>query len=144
MPPRSATDFAVLFESLIDDLRIHLAASVDRTLADFARRLTRLERRLEQMDSAHATHDAPTSLRTCSLCERAAMARGFCSAHYQQWRYRERKNKNTHMAETQIINRLFLAPHDGPGPTNDGYVSAAAIEEQAARVATSAPTSDCK
>ena len=27
------------------------------------------------------------------MCERGAVARGLCSAHYQQWRYRERKTR---------------------------------------------------
>ena len=38
MPPRKTTDFGELFESLIEDLRIQVAASVDRTLSDFAKR----------------------------------------------------------------------------------------------------------
>ena len=48
MPPRKTTDFGALFESLIEDLRIQVAASVDRTLSDFSKRLARIERRLDQ------------------------------------------------------------------------------------------------
>ena len=91
MPPRKTTDFGTLFESLIEDLKIQVAASVDRTLSDFGKRLTRIERRLDQLDPENADSEASASRRTCALCEREAVARGLCSAHYQQWRYRERK-----------------------------------------------------
>ena len=93
MPPRKTTDFGALFESLIEDLRIQVAASVDRTLSDFSKRLSRIERRLDQLDPANATTESQAARRMCSLCERTAVARGLCSAHYQQWRYRERKTR---------------------------------------------------
>src|SRR5688572_24329840 len=93
MPPRKTTDFGALFESLIEDLRIQVAASVERTLGDFARRLARIERRLDQLDPQNATPEASAASRICALCERPSVARGLCSAHYQQWRYRERKTK---------------------------------------------------
>ena len=91
MPPRKTTDFGALFESLIEDLRIQVAASVDRTLSDFSKRLSRIERRLDQLDPENATQDMQAGRRVCSLCDRQAVARGLCSAHYQQWRYRERR-----------------------------------------------------
>jgi hypothetical protein len=109
MPPRKTTDFGALFESLIEDLRIQVAASVDRTLSDFSKRLSRIERRLDHLDPANATSEANHARRICSLCERPAVARGLCSAHYQQWRYRERKSRLTRRApnldvpSTQII-----------------------------------------
>lgn len=98
MPPRKTTDFGALFESLIDDLRIQVAASVDRTLSDFSKRIARLERRIDQVDPGHRTEDSDGVRRICALCERAAVARGMCSAHYQQWRYRERKARLVHRA----------------------------------------------
>jgi hypothetical protein len=111
MPPRKTTDFGALFESLIEDLRIQVAASVDRTLSDFSKRLARIERRLDQIDPANATSETNQARRICSLCERPAVARGLCSAHYQQWRYRERKSRLTrrpadlNVPSTQIIPR---------------------------------------
>lgn len=93
MPPRKTTDFGALFESLIEDMRIQVAASVDRTLSDFSKRLARIERRLDQLDPQNATNETTASRRICALCERTAVARGLCSAHYQQWRYRERKSR---------------------------------------------------
>ena len=93
MPPRKTTDFGALFESLIEDLRIQVAASVDRTLSDFSKRLSRIERRLDQLDPQNAGTDGVAARRICALCERGAVARGLCSAHYQQWRYRERKTR---------------------------------------------------
>jgi len=93
MPPRKTTDFGALFESLIEDLRIQLAASVDRSLNDFSKRLARIERRLDQLDPANATPEQDGPRRVCTLCERNAVARGLCSAHYQQWRYRDRKSR---------------------------------------------------
>ena len=110
MPPRKTTDFGALFESLVEDLRIQVAASVDRTLSDFSKRLSRIERRLDQLDPDNASTDTTAARRICSLCDRAAVARGLCSAHYQQWRYRERKSRLTtrrapelNVPSTQII-----------------------------------------
>ncbi|MEZ4272444.1 MAG: hypothetical protein R3C68_13755 [Myxococcota bacterium] len=94
MPPRRTTDFGALFESLVDDLRIQIAASVDRTLSDFGKRLARIERRLDQLDPENTSHEANAHKRACTLCEKTSVARGMCSAHYQQWRYRERKGKS--------------------------------------------------
>ena len=95
MPPRKTTDFGALFESLIEDLKIQVAASVDERLSDFEKRLTRLERRLDGLDPSNATEKRRTERRSCLLCERQAVARGLCSAHYQQWRYRQRKARIT-------------------------------------------------
>ena len=91
MPPRKTTDFGALFESLVEDLRIQVAASVDQTIADLSRRIARIERRLDQLDPENASVEPKNARRVCALCERGAVARGMCSAHYQQWRYRERK-----------------------------------------------------
>jgi hypothetical protein len=95
MPPRKTTDFGALFESLVEDLRIQVAASLERTLSDFNKRLARIERRLDQLDPHNATLESQKNGRVCSLCDRSAVARGLCSAHYQQWRYRERKTRLT-------------------------------------------------
>ena len=83
-----------LFEWLVDDLKVQIAASVDSKLSEINRHLTRLERRLDQLDPDGAKQEpAVAGKRVCSLCERQAVARGLCSAHYQQWRYRERRTK---------------------------------------------------
>ncbi len=113
MPPRPTTDLATLFESLVEDLRIQVAASVDRTLADFSRRLARIEKRLDQLDPDNAAHEPSAPARICSLCERPAMARGMCSAHYQQWRYRERKHKNAAApAQSEVSTTTLVIPPD--------------------------------
>ena len=91
MPPRSTTDLTQLFEMLVEDLRIHLIASVDKNLTALQRRVSVLEKRLQALDPQR-TQAATETLRCCSVCERQAMARGLCSAHYQQWRYRGRKS----------------------------------------------------
>ena len=90
MPPRQTADFGALVEALVEDMRIQVATSVDKTLGDFARRISRLERRVEQF-SENPTRAFQGNKRRCTLCENRAVARGLCSAHYQQWRYRERK-----------------------------------------------------
>ena len=90
MPPRQTADFGALVEALVEDMRIQVATSVDKTLGDFSRRISRLERRVEQF-SENAPQTTLDSKRRCTLCDNRAVARGLCSAHYQQWRYRERK-----------------------------------------------------
>ena len=53
------------------------------------------ERRLDGLDPTNATEKRRVERRSCLLCERPAVARGLCSAHYQQWRYRQRKTRIT-------------------------------------------------
>lgn len=118
MPPRRTTDFGALFESLVEDLRIQVAASVDRTLSDFGKRLSRIERRLDQIDPANASSESSVTRRICSLCDRAAVARGLCSAHYQQWRYRERKIRLAHTTAVEVPDTLVLSPK-GPDLSTD-------------------------
>jgi DNA repair exonuclease SbcCD ATPase subunit len=120
MPPRKTTDFGALFESLVEDLRIQVAASVDRTLSDFNKRLTRIERRLDQLDPDNASANVESSAprRVCSLCGRAAVARGLCSAHYQQWRYRERKARLQNGSDVDVPDTLMLSTK-GPDLSTD-------------------------
>ena len=95
MPPRETASFGALFEALIEDLRIQVAASVDRTVNEFVKRLARLERRMDQLSPQEGDttlEDLELSERGCTLCERTSVARGLCSAHYQQLRYREKKS----------------------------------------------------
>ncbi len=95
MPPRKTTDFGALFESLIEDLRIQVAASFDQSLSEIEKRIARIEKRLEQLDPSQtpAATDEAHPRRVCSVCGKTSVARGLCSAHYQQWRYRVRKAK---------------------------------------------------
>ena len=92
---RKSTDVGLMFESLIDDLKIQVAASVDGNLTELAKRIAKIERRLDQLlpQDESLSKEASTGFKRCSLCERPALARGLCSAHYQQWRYRQRKLK---------------------------------------------------
>ena len=119
MPPRKTTDFGALFEALIEDLRIQVAASVDRTLSDFAKRLARLERRLDQVDAGSSAPEQAVSRRVCALCDRRAVARGLCSAHYQQWRYRERKTRHTPPREANPGVAASAAASPPNGGAND-------------------------
>lgn len=94
MPPRKTTDFGALFEALVEDLRIQVAASVDQSLSEIEKRLSRIERRLDQLDPDNARPaETASAKRACVVCGRASVARGLCSAHYQQWRYRSRKTR---------------------------------------------------
>ncbi len=95
MPPRKTTDSGALFEALLEDLRIQVAASVEKRLNDLNRRMDRIERRLDHVDPEHSAGDIGSDFgnRVCALCDKEAVARGLCSPHYQQWRYRERKTK---------------------------------------------------
>lgn len=106
MAPRSTTNFTALFESLIHDLRVQVAAAVDRTIADFGKRLARIERRLDQLDPENSSRQTALVGRGCALCERPSVARGLCSAHYQQWRYRERRGKRS--KSTEMNNRTLI------------------------------------
>ena len=92
---RKTTDIGLMFESLIDDLQIQVAASVDGNLSELSRRIAKIERRLDQLlpNDESLSREATTGFKRCSLCDRPALARGLCSAHYQQWRYRQRKLK---------------------------------------------------
>jgi hypothetical protein len=120
MPPRKTTDFGALFAALIEDLRIQVAASIDRGLGDITKRLARLERRLEALDQASVSPVPIAHRRLCALCSRRQVARGLCSAHYQQLRYREKKDRpkqRLHKAAAAVevdSNTLLLTPrgHD--------------------------------
>ena len=46
---RKTTDIGQMFESLIDDLQIQVAASVDGNLSELSRRIAKIERRLDQL-----------------------------------------------------------------------------------------------
>ena len=46
---RKTTDIGLMFESLIDDLQIQVAASVDGNLSELSRRIAKIERRLDQL-----------------------------------------------------------------------------------------------
>jgi len=109
MPPRKTTDFGALFESLIEDLRIQITASVERSLSDFNKRLARMERRIDQLDPHNAVSPDPKVRRVCSLCDKRAVARGLCSAHYQQLRYRERKSRlNRHTPAIELPSAVVM------------------------------------
>lgn len=108
MPPRKTTNYGALFESLVDDLRIEIAASLDQSLAELEKRLGRIERRLDQLSPESAPKQAPAK-RACAVCGRSAVARGLCSAHYQQWRYRSRKSsvKTEKTAEPVLLTPML-------------------------------------
>jgi len=99
MPPRRTTNFGELFEALVEDLRVRVAASVEQRLGEFDKRLSRLEKRVDQLSPETSQPAVVAQRKTCTLCERPAVARGLCSAHYQQWRYRERKSRYRRQAQ---------------------------------------------
>lgn len=118
MPPRKTTDFGALFESLIEDLRIQVSASFDQSLSEIEKRIARIEKRLDQLDPAQpgaSSADETHPRRACSVCGKPSVARGLCSAHYQQWRYRVRKAKakeaeerEQHEAESKEKEATFV------------------------------------
>ncbi|MBC7793644.1 MAG: hypothetical protein H7Z43_08035 [Clostridia bacterium] len=103
MPPRKTTNYGTLFESLVDDLRIEIAASLDQSLVELEKRLTRIERRLDTIAPESSGPKLPQTRRACAVCGRSAVARGLCSAHYQQWRYRSRKAARRQPAEEPAL-----------------------------------------
>ena len=107
---RKSTDIGLMFESLIDDLKIQVAASVDGNLSELAKRISKIERRLDQLlpEGESLSQETLSGFKRCSLCDREALARGLCSAHYQQWRYRQRKLK---MDAEQSENRDYQTTH---------------------------------
>ena len=92
MPPRRTTNFGELFEALVEDLRVRVAASVEQRLGESDKRLSRLEKRVDRLSPETSQPVVVAQRKACTLCERPTVARGLCSAHYQQWRYRERKS----------------------------------------------------
>jgi hypothetical protein len=107
MPPRKTTDFGALFEALVEDMRLQVAASVDHTLSEIEKRIARVERRLDALDPQNARAETAATKRSCVVCGRASVARGLCSAHYQQWRYRSRKSRilgNAPPPEAGLLN----------------------------------------
>jgi hypothetical protein len=67
-------------------------------LAEIRQRLVAIERRLAILENVERTGReedplARSASKICEQCDRRAVARGLCSAHYQQWRYRQKKAK---------------------------------------------------
>ena len=90
---RKTTDIGSIFESPIDDLKLQVTTSVDSNLSELAKRISKIERRLDELspEGESLSQETSSGFKCCSLCEREALARGLCSAHYHQWRYRQRK-----------------------------------------------------
>ena len=102
---RKTTDIGLMFESLIDDLQIQVAASVDGNLSELSKTDRKDRATPDQLlpNDESLSQEAATGLKRCSLCDRPALAGGLCSAHYQQWRYRQRKLKAESVGEANEL-----------------------------------------
>lgn len=85
--------------------------SLRETIAELRQRLSGIERRLAILENIErsTTEDdalARSAERICDVCDRRAIARGLCSAHYQQWRYRQKKAKLREVHSRSVINHF--------------------------------------
>jgi hypothetical protein len=91
-------DFSKLLEAIVAASANRAGDNLRDALAEIRQRLSGIERRLailENVERASADADslARSAEKICQSCDRRAVARGLCSAHYQQWRYRQKKAK---------------------------------------------------
>jgi len=81
------------------------------SIAELRQRLSGIERRLAILENVErSSHDtdplARSAEKICQQCDRRAVARGLCSAHYQQWRYRQKKAKLHTPAYASVVNHF--------------------------------------
>ncbi len=92
-------DFSQLIEAVVDVAGQQAGESLREPIAELRQRLSAIERRLailENIERNGAQEFDPlarSAEHICQYCDRRAIARSLCSAHYQQWRYRQKKAK---------------------------------------------------
>jgi hypothetical protein len=96
-----------LLDSIVSAAGGRACETLREPLAEIRQRLAAIERRLAIIENVERTGRAEDPLarsasKICEQCDRRAVARGLCSAHYQQWRYRQKK------AKVRGINRAVL------------------------------------
>lgn len=93
-----SNDLSKLIETIVDQSGMRACETLREPLAELRQRLSSIERRLAILENLErsAQDDDPlarSAAKICEHCDRRAVARGLCSAHYQQWRYRQKKAK---------------------------------------------------
>lgn len=92
------SELSKLVDAVILQAGATASESLRETIAELRQRLSGIERRLAILENIERTGTDDDALmrseeRICDVCDRRAIARGLCSAHYQQWRYRQKKAK---------------------------------------------------
>ncbi len=114
-----STDMQKLLDTIVSAAGGRACETLREPLAEIRTRLSAIERRLailENVERTGRTEDplARSAAKICEQCDRRAVARGLCSAHYQQWRYRQKK------AKVRGINRAVLdLPSDAVAMLDD-------------------------
>jgi hypothetical protein len=108
-----------LLDSIVSAAGGRACETLREPFAEIRQRLASIERRLailENVERSGRTEDplARSASKICEQCDRRAVARGLCSAHYQQWRYRQKK------AKVRGINRSVLEISTGALLENEG------------------------
>lgn len=90
------SDLARLFDAIVAGAGSRASENLREPVAELRQRLSNIERRLAILENIERDgHDADplaaSAEKICQSCDRRAVARGLCSAHYQQWRYRQKK-----------------------------------------------------
>lgn len=93
-----SADIGKLLDSVVQAAGSRAVDTLREPLAEIRQRLALVERRLailENVERVGREEDplARSASKICEQCDRRAVARGLCSAHYQQWRYRQKKAK---------------------------------------------------
>lgn len=93
-----STDLSKLIEAIVDQSGTRACETLREPMAELRQRLSSIERRLAILENLERTAQdddplARSAAKICESCDRRAVARGLCSAHYQQWRYRQKKAK---------------------------------------------------
>lgn len=93
-----SVDFSKLMDAVVETAGVQAGEALREPIAELRQRLSTIERRLAILENVErATHADDALARSaehiCQMCDRRAIARSLCSAHYQQWRYRQKKAK---------------------------------------------------
>ncbi len=91
-------DVGKLLDTIVAAAGERACETLREPLAEIRQRLAQIERRLAILENVERSgrEDDPlarSAQKICEQCDRKAVARGLCSAHYQQWRYRQKKAK---------------------------------------------------
>ena len=93
-----STDVGKLLDTIVEAAGERATGTLREPLAELRQRLALIERRLAILENVERSgrEDDPlarSAQKICEQCDRKAVARGLCSAHYQQWRYRQKKTR---------------------------------------------------
>ena len=93
-----STEMSKLLDSIVSAAGERSCETLREPMAEIRQRLLSIERRLAILENVERSgrEDDPLAAsaeKICEQCDRRAVARSLCSAHYQQWRYRQKKAK---------------------------------------------------